>query len=223
MTLAAEAPGEGLAKTLAVRPEIKIIDYTGGPAFGGWLERGGLGRQLVYTEKAGVNSVVIDSTDNYAAMLGNLAFSLSLYSGQMCTAPQNFYVPRDGIKTDAGHLAFEEVRRPARRGVDRQLTGDDAKAVEIRGAMVNDDVRSRAATCRGCRPARRHGRVDARAVTPPVIPRRRGADPRDRRGRRRRRAAYGQECFGPGHVPDHYRLDRRVLERLRTRSKSTAG
>ena len=33
--LAAEDDGEGLAKTLAERPEIAIIDYTGGPAFGG--------------------------------------------------------------------------------------------------------------------------------------------------------------------------------------------
>ena len=37
--LAAEADGEGLAKTLAERPEVAIIDYTGGPGFGGWLEQ----------------------------------------------------------------------------------------------------------------------------------------------------------------------------------------
>ena len=36
--LAVERPGEGLAKTLAVRPEIRIIDYTGSTAFGDWLE-----------------------------------------------------------------------------------------------------------------------------------------------------------------------------------------
>mgnify|MGYP007068841547 CR=1 FL=1 len=29
---------QGLAKTLAERPEVKIIDYTGGPTFGAWLE-----------------------------------------------------------------------------------------------------------------------------------------------------------------------------------------
>lgn len=49
--LAAERPGEGIAKTLAVRPEIKIIDYTGSTAFGDWLETNARQAQ-VYTEKA---------------------------------------------------------------------------------------------------------------------------------------------------------------------------
>jgi len=38
--LAAESDGEGLAKTLAARPEVAIIDYTGGPGFGGWRSPG---------------------------------------------------------------------------------------------------------------------------------------------------------------------------------------
>ena len=90
--LAAEAPGEGLAKVLAVRPEIKIVDFTGSTAFGDWLEEHA--RQArVYTEKAGVNMVLIESTSDYAGMLANLAFSLVLYSGQMCTTPQDLLVP----------------------------------------------------------------------------------------------------------------------------------
>ena len=114
--LAPEADGEQLARTLAERPEVAIIDYTGGPGFGGWLEReaAAAGKQ-VYTEKSGVNSIVLDSTDNLRGVLGNLAFSLSLYSGQMCTTPQNLYVPRDGIDTDEGHLSFEEVGDTAGR------------------------------------------------------------------------------------------------------------
>ena len=79
-TWSAGAPrptGEGLAKTLAERPEVAIIDYTGGPAFGGWLEERGRGRgKLVYTEKAGVNTIVVDSTDDLRGVLANLAFSL---------------------------------------------------------------------------------------------------------------------------------------------------
>ena len=35
--LAPEGDGEGLAKTIAQRPEVAIVDYTGGPAFGHWL------------------------------------------------------------------------------------------------------------------------------------------------------------------------------------------
>ena len=33
----------------------------------------------------------------------------SLYTGQMCTAPQNIYVPRDGIDTAAGTSTFDQV------------------------------------------------------------------------------------------------------------------
>ncbi len=169
--LAAEADGEGLAKTLAERPEIAIVDYTGGPSFGGWLEREGAARgQQVYTEKAGVNTVVIDSTDQLDAMLGNLAFSLSLYSGQMCTTPQNLYLPKDGIDTDQGHLTFAEFGERLGAAIGR-LTGDDAKAVEILGATVNDDVRGRAGSLATIA-AQAGGSVlvDSRRVTHPTFP-----------------------------------------------------
>jgi phenylacetic acid degradation protein paaN len=140
--LVPEAPGEGIAKTLALRPEVKIIDFTGSTAFGEWLEDNAR-QALVYTEKAGINTIVIDSTDDYAGMLGNLAFSLSLYSGQMCTAPQNLLVPRGGITTDAGHKDPDAVAADLAAAVDG-LLGDPARGVEITGAVVNDDVRDRA-------------------------------------------------------------------------------
>jgi phenylacetic acid degradation protein paaN len=142
--LAAEDDGQGLAKTLAERPEVAIIDYTGGPAFGAWLEqRGAVLGKLVYTEKAGLNTVVVDSTDDLRGLLGNLAFSLTLYSGQMCTAPQNIYVPEGGVDTNEGHLSFDEFGERLASAVGR-LTGDDAKAVELLGATVNEQVRSNA-------------------------------------------------------------------------------
>jgi phenylacetic acid degradation protein paaN len=142
--LAAENDGQGLAKTLAERPEIAVIDYTGGPAFGDWLEQvGAASGKLVYTEKAGLNTIVVDSTDNLKGLLGNLAFSLSLYSGQMCTAPQNIYVAESGVDTDEGHLSFDEFADTLAAAVTR-FNGDDAKAVEILGATVNDQVRTNA-------------------------------------------------------------------------------
>ena len=52
---------------------------------------------------------VIGATDDFAGMCGNIAFSLSLYSGQMCTTPQNLLIPRDGITTDAGDKTYDEV------------------------------------------------------------------------------------------------------------------
>ena len=141
VTLAAEKNGDGLAKPLATRPEVKLIDFTGGSEFGTWLERNA-NQATVFTEKAGVNAVVIDSTDAFKAMCGNLAFTLSLYSGQMCTTTQNIFVPADGIDTDEGHKTYDEVAAGIGGAIDR-LLGDDARAVELLGGIVNAGVTTR--------------------------------------------------------------------------------
>lgn len=141
VSLAAEREGEGVAKELAVRPEVRLVDYTGSTAFGDWLETHA--RQArVFTEKAGVNTVLVDSTDDYRGMLGNLAFSLSLYSGQMCTTPQNLLIPREGISTETGTKSYAEVVDDLAAAVG-SLLGDDARAHALLGAVVNAGVRER--------------------------------------------------------------------------------
>ncbi len=196
--LAAEDDGDGLAKTLALRPGVAIIDYTGGPGFGGWLEKeGAAAGKLVYTEKAGLNTVVLDSTDDLKGTLGNLAFSFSLYSGQMCTAPQNVYVPAAGISTDQGDLTFEEVAEKIAGAIEK-FNADDTRAVEILGATVNDDVRGRATDV----PAlaeRLGGQVvlDARPITHPTFPDAVVRVPALISVDAANDTAYTQECFGP--------------------------
>ncbi|MYS16783.1 phenylacetic acid degradation protein PaaN [Streptomyces sp. SID4982] len=194
VALAAERPGEGIAKTLATRPEIRIIDYTGSTAFGDWLEANARQAQ-VYTEKAGVNTVLVESTDDYQGMLSNLAFSLSLYSGQMCTTPQNLLIPRGGIGTNEGHKTFDEVTTDLARAVDG-LLGDDARANALLGAIVNPDVKARleAAADLGevalaSREITNPDFPDA-VVRTPVIVKLDAAKPDDE-------AAYLGECFGP--------------------------
>ena len=141
VTLAAEAPGEGLAKTLALRPEVRIIDFTGSTSFGDWLEANAR-QAAVHTEKAGVNTIIVDSTDDFAGMCRNIGFSLTLYSGQMCTTPQNILVPAGGIATDQGHQSFDEVAAGI-AGAVAKLTADDARGVELTGAIVNEAVLER--------------------------------------------------------------------------------
>jgi phenylacetic acid degradation protein paaN len=141
VTLAAEEPGEGLARTLAVRPEVRLIDFTGSTEFGDWLEANAR-QAAVFTEKAGVNTVIIDSSDNFAGMCRNIGFSLTLYSGQMCTTPQNILVPADGIETNEGHKSFSEVAEGIAAAV-ATLTADAARGVEVTGAIVNDAVLAR--------------------------------------------------------------------------------
>ena len=193
-----ESTREGLATTLALRPEVAIIDYTGGARFGTWLEQeAGAAGKLVFTEKSGLNTVVVDSTDDLNGMLGNLAFSFSLYSGQMCTAPQNVYLPAGGIGTDQGELTFEEAAERI-AGAITKFNSDDARAVEILGAMVNDDVRSRATDV----PAlaeRLGGQVvlDSRPVTHPSFPDAVVRTPALISVDAADQAAYTKECFGP--------------------------
>jgi phenylacetic acid degradation protein paaN len=95
-----------ITRELAERPEVKIIDYTGNSVFGSYLES--LPGKAVFTEKTGVNSVIIDSVEDADKVAANLAFSVALYSGQMCTAPQNFYIAASGVKTPGAILSFDE-------------------------------------------------------------------------------------------------------------------
>ncbi len=124
-----------------MRPDVRLIDFTGSSANGNWLEANARQAQ-VYTEKSGVNQIVVDSTDDWKGVVRNVAFSLSLYTGQMCTAPQNIYVPKDGIDTAEGRLTFDQVAAGIAEGVQK-LLGDPARAVEILGAVVNDGVLQR--------------------------------------------------------------------------------
>lgn len=135
LLLAADEAGAEITKDLVQHPEVAIVDFTGSNAFGTWI-RENAGNKLVYTEEAGVNSVVVASTDNFRGMCGNIAFSLSLYSGQMCTAPQNIYVPRDGIETEDGHKSLDEVAQGLKIAIDK-LLGDPARAAGICGAIAN--------------------------------------------------------------------------------------
>lgn len=105
--LAADSSENLITKKLAEHPLVKLIDYTGSSAFGNYVEA--LPGKVTFTEKAGVNSVIIDSVSDLNAVMQNLAFSVSLYSGQMCTAPQNFFVPAEGISSPAGMISYEDT------------------------------------------------------------------------------------------------------------------
>jgi phenylacetic acid degradation protein paaN len=141
VTLAVEEPGDGVAVTLATHPDVRVVDFTGSSEFGNWLEANAR-QAVVYAEKSGLNTVIVDSTDDYRGMLRNLAFSLSLYSGQMCTTPQNLLVPQGGIDTDAGHRSADEFATDL-AGAIGKLLGDPKRAAGTLGAIVNDGVLAR--------------------------------------------------------------------------------
>ena len=128
-------------QALATHPAVKSVDFTGGNVFGQWLIDNARQAQ-VYAELAGVNNIVIDSTNAYKAMLGNLAFTLSLYSGQMCTTSQALFVPAGGIETEDGHKSYDEFCADLAKSVERFLSKPEV-AHAVLGAIQSADTAER--------------------------------------------------------------------------------
>jgi phenylacetic acid degradation protein paaN len=176
---------------LATDPRIASIDYTGGSTFGRWLLENARGKQ-VYAELSGVNNVVIESTDQYKGMLRNLAFTLSLYSGQMCTTTKAILVPAGGIQTEQGHKSFDEVAADLGAAIDKFLA-DPATACAVLGAIQSPDTLQRiveaqkVATVVLASRKLAHGEFPNAEVHTPVLLKTDAAN----------EAAYMQERFGP--------------------------
>jgi phenylacetic acid degradation protein paaN len=184
--LAADSAEAPVTQALVRYPSVAIVDYTGSNTFGAWV-RANAGEARVYTEEAGVNSIVIAGTDAFAAMCANLAFSLSLYSGQMCTAPQDIFVPKRGIETDQGHKSFDEVAAGIAAAVD-SLLADPVQAVGVCGTIANPATLARVAAARGLGRIVRDSAAlaEGRSATPLIV----AVDAADE-------SAYAEERFGP--------------------------
>jgi phenylacetic acid degradation protein paaN len=141
VTLAVDTPDAPIGKNLVLDERVKLVDFTGGSAFGGWLENN-VPQAQVFTEKSGVNSVIIDSATDLKGVMRNLTVSTSLYSGQMCTTPQNIFIPRDGIDVGDGHVSFDEVVEAYTGGL-AGLLGDDERASDILGSIKGADTLAR--------------------------------------------------------------------------------
>lgn len=128
-------------QALATHPAVRSVDFTGGNVFGQWLIDNARQAQ-VYAELAGVNNIVIDSTNAYKAMLGNLAFTLSLYSGQMCTTSQAIFVPAGGIQTEDGPKSYDEFCTDLAKAIERFLSKPEV-AHAVLGAIQSADTAER--------------------------------------------------------------------------------
>ncbi|KAA9338910.1 phenylacetic acid degradation protein PaaN [Adhaeribacter soli] len=132
--LAVDADDRLIAKELAENPKVKVIDYTGGTEFGNYLEN--LPGKIVFTEKAGVNSIILDSMNDLDKVAQNLAFSLTLYSGQMCTAPQNFFIPETGVNVNGEIVPYETVAQKLADAVTA-LVNNPKAGPHVLGAIQN--------------------------------------------------------------------------------------
>ena len=181
-----------ITKELAEDTAVKLIDYTGGSAFGDYIES--LHGKTVFTEKAGVNSVILDSVVDANAVFGNLAFAASLYSGQMCTAPQNIFVSDEGVKTAEGVLSYDDVVAGIANAV-KGLAENPKMGAGTLGAIQNDITSTRVKSVEaaaGSSVALASMNIvnpefpDARTASPTVI----AVDAADVK-------SWKHECFGP--------------------------
>jgi phenylacetic acid degradation protein paaN len=192
VTLAADTAAEPIAKQLVCHPDVAIVDFTGSTAFGNWIEANAR-QAVVFTEKAGVNSVVVDSVSDFKGLVRNLAFTVSLYSGQMCTTSQNIYVPKNGIVADGQRVSLAEFTNALVAAVDK-LLGDPERAVEILGAIQNP------ATLKRVESAPQEGGevvLPSRVINHSQFPEARVRTPVIFQVRADQEAVYQREMFGP--------------------------
>jgi phenylacetic acid degradation protein paaN len=181
-----------ITKALAEDDAVKLIDYTGGSAFGDYIES--LSGKTVFTEKAGVNSVILDSVVDANAVFGNLAFAASLYSGQMCTAPQNIFVSSTGVKTLEGHMSYDEVVAGIANAV-KGLAENPKMGAGTLGAIQNDITSSRVKSVESA--AGSGVALASMNIVNPEFPDARTASPTVIAVNASDVAQWKHECFGP--------------------------
>jgi len=141
VTLAMDSVAEPIGRHIVQHPQAAIIDFTGSVAFGSWIEQNAKASKLVYTETAGCNTVVLESCDDLDAALRSLATTLCMFSAQMCTSPQNIYVPAAGVRVgrgaDARMVALDEVADRLATAV-AALTSEPRKASMILAAVQSE-------------------------------------------------------------------------------------
>jgi phenylacetic acid degradation protein paaN len=195
VTLAADTTGEPIAKDLVRRGDTAIVDFTGSAHFGAWIQENARGKP-VFTETSGVNSVVLESTGDLKGLAQTLGMGLCLFSKQMCTSPQNVYIPRRGFRAGEAEMSFDDVAHTLVESINGLLS-EPARAGGVLGAIQNDNILnlieraaelapSRAGLLRESAPYAHPEFPNARTRTPVIV----GLDISDN-------DIYAREWFGP--------------------------
>jgi len=107
VTLCLDTPEAPLGKVLVKHPRTAIVDFTGSARFGSWVEANAWPAQC-FSETSGVNTVVVESVEAIDPVIKSLATTMSLFSAQMCTSPQNIYLPAAGVRTADGVVSHDD-------------------------------------------------------------------------------------------------------------------
>ncbi len=195
VTLVADTRDQPATMKLLEHPKTAIIDFTGSPKFGSWIEQH-CRRALVFTETAGCNSVIIESTNDFDGMCKAIAHSLCQASAQMCTSVQNIHIPAGGIRVNGDHISFDTVVQGLIDAVDTHLA-NPANAAFLCGTLVSDDIYQTLERMRLQGAERGYIRRDSGPYAHPEFPNARTATPLMIEVTEQERDMYRNEFFGP--------------------------
>jgi len=200
VTLCLDTVAEPLGKVLIKHPDCAIVDFTGSARFGQWIEANAH-PAIAFTETSGCNTVVLAGAEDLDAAIRALATTLCMFSAQMCTSPQNVYLPPQ-IDTPQGPVPRDVVARKLAEAI-AALTEDPRKASMILATVQAPQTLGMIGWVR--EQASRRGRVllDSRAYAHPEFPQARTATPLLVEVGTDAHDLYAEERFGPiGFVID---------------------
>ena len=195
VTMALDSTAEPLGKVLVKHPKTAIVDFTGGTRFGQWVERNAH-PALSFTETAGCNTVVLTSVHDLDAVLRSLATTLCMFSAQMCTSPQNLYLPAEGVKTPTGKVPLNEVAQRLADAV-AALTNDPKKAAVILATVQSPVTLALLAQLQAEGEKRGKVLLQPHRYIHPEYPQARTSTPLMLQVGKSERDLYGEERFGP--------------------------
>ncbi len=194
--LAADEREEPVTIPLLKHPDCAIIDYTGSQRFGLWIEEH-CADKLVYTETAGCNAAVVESSDNLNAAIGGLANGVCGFSSQMCTSPQNVHAPASGVRDGAEMLDFDAFAARFVDAIERRVA-DPAKAAGLCATVQAADTLTLIETMREkANAAGAKVLLDSRPYPHPNFPDAQTATPMVIEVTPDQLDLYGEEVFGP--------------------------
>ncbi|MDN5766168.1 MAG: aldehyde dehydrogenase family protein [Humibacillus sp.] len=144
VTLCTDDLAAPVTQDLVTHPGVRIVDFTGSAVFGSWIEQN-VRQAIVFTETSGANPVVLHSVTDADAPIKAIAGAVSLFSAQMCAAPQNIYVPAGGIRTDDGVLPVAEFCERLVSAL-QQVSTVPRRAAAVLGAVQCDRTLTELAT-----------------------------------------------------------------------------
>jgi phenylacetic acid degradation protein paaN len=195
VTLAVDSAAEPLGKQLVRHPQTAIVDFTGSARFGAWVEQNAH-PALCYTETSGVNTVILESVHDLESVARSLATTMHLFSAQMCTSPQNIYLPRGGIDVGGRRTGVDEVCA-ALAAAYRGLTAEPKRAASILAAIQSPGTLDLVGELREEGARRGAVVVDSAPYAHPDYPAARTASPLLLRVAPAGRELYCEERFGP--------------------------